>query len=69
MKNETRLVISKIDRNLLRQDRPSLIHVTVFDALGRETFRFNLPASKFKGDLKVGQELLLAPVEFFVVSS
>lgn len=63
MKNETKLVISKIDRNLLRQDRPSLVHVTVFDALGRETFRFNLPASKFKGELRVGQELILIPFE------
>lgn len=57
------LVVSKIDRDAIRQQRLTIIHVTIFDGLGRETITIPISASQFKGNLEVGQELVLVPRE------
>jgi hypothetical protein len=38
-----------------------IVTITIFDQMGREQLRTSFPARMFKGELKVGAELVLTP--------
>lgn len=63
MEREHRLVVTRIERNLIRQNRPSTVFVTIFDSIGKELQRLPLPISRFRGQIEEAQELVLVPKE------